>query len=64
MDLRALFEKVNLSYRNRLQKFYFEDLQRLADTPGSGRNMIEPYDNMMKRFDLKFKRQYRFIANP
>ena len=26
--------------------------------------MIEPYDNMMKRFDLKFKRPYRFVANP
>lgn len=32
--------------------------------PATGRSLIESYDNAMKRFDLKLKRGYRYVANP
>lgn len=64
VDLANLFEKVNQPYRQKLVGLMHEDLARLKDMPASGRNYIEPYEKMMERFDNKFKRKYRFVANP
>jgi hypothetical protein len=39
-------------------------LKRLKDEPAQGRLYIEPYEEAMERFDIKLKRNYRFVANP
>lgn len=63
-EIKARYEMANQKYRLKLRKLYLDDLARLRNVEPSGRLFIETYERAQQRFDLKWKRDYRFIAHP
>ena len=54
----------NQKYRSKLQRLYANDVKRLKTVHHTGRLFIETYQDSEKRFELKQKRDYRFVTHP
>jgi hypothetical protein len=64
-NILSRYTEANDKYKRILTGLYFKDLDRLKNIEGSGRNLIESYEDCMKRVtEKKMLRQYRFVAHP